>query len=392
MEYKVTITALDYHGRGIARINNQVIFIDNVWIGDEVIVDIIDKKKNYLVGKIKKYYLKDAKCKYYHECGSCNLLHMDYSHQLDYKKNMLQELLKRNCDIDITVSVIKCDNPFNYRNKVVLHVKEGVIGYYQKRSNDLVAIEQCLLVSSGINRLIKELKELDLTKVTRIMIRELDNNLMLVIDGKLLLNNIILDMCNSIIINNKVIKGKDYLMVNINDLLFKVSYKSFFQVNTLQMIKLYDCIKEYAGKGKKLIDLYCGISTIGIYLHNNFENILGIEINDSCIKDALINKNINQIDNISFINSDVSKINIKENADVVIIDPPRSGLDNRSVALIERIYPSKIIYVSCNPITFVRDIKLFTKYKLENISMCDMFCQTNHVESVALLQRKNQSK
>ena len=396
MSYIIDIERLNHNGEGIGKIDNKTIFIPNTIIGDRVKVDIVEEHNNYLRGNVLEYIDRSSKCinpkcKYYYECGGCHLSNMDYKEQLLYKEDRVKDIFKRYLNKDIDISVIDSDYKYEYRNKITLQVKDGKIGLYKNRSNDIVEIDKCLLVSNKINKVINSLRSYNLSKVNSIVIKESNNEVMLYIDGKI--DNNIIDMdVDTIIINNNVIKGNGYIIQDINDFRYMVSSKSFYQVNNNVARKLYDRVVEYANLNKddKVIDLYCGTGTIGIYLSKYCEEVLGIEISDSSIKDANKNIKLNDIDNVKFIKGDVGKvINNKYIASVIIVDPPRSGLDNNTRKVLLEILPKKIIYVSCDTMTLVRDLKdLLNKYELVNISIADMFPQTYHCESVCILERR----
>ena len=196
---------------------------------------------------------------------------------------------------------------------------------------------------------------------------------------------ILKDNVSSIFINGVKVFGNDYVMINVGNYRYAVYPDSFFQVNTKMISMLYDKVLEFAGRGDKLLDLYCGAGTIGIYLANNFNSVRGIEQNESAIKGANLNKGINDIKNISFVCEKASDINeIVE--DVVVVDPPRSGLDSTTIKRILDSRIERLIYVSCNPITLARDINILKdKYNLVGMSLFDMFPNTSHAECVCLL-------
>ena len=200
-------------------------------------------------------------------------------------------------------------------------------------------------------------------------------------------SNIDLDV-DTIIINGKVIKGNGYIREEINDFKFIISPTSFFQVNNVGMINIYNKVLEYVDGGN-VLDLYCGTGTIGIYVSKKANKVLGIELNKEAIKDALINKKLNSINNIDFISGDVGTVlsQNKFKSDIVIVDPPRAGLDSKSIDNIIKIKPKKIIYVSCDPVTLARDLNILKeKYDVIEITPFDMFGNTYHVECVSLLK------
>ena len=388
----VKIENLDHFGRGIAKVNNMPIFVENSLIGEEVEIIVTKEKKNYMEGIVDKYIKTSpirvvSKCPYYDNCGGCDLLHLSYEEQLKYKENKVKEIIKKFSDLECVNNIVG-SKQFNYRNKITLQVNKD-IGYFKKRTNDIIAIDKCLLVDDKINKIIVELKKIDVSKVNKIVIRVTNLESMVVFYGNIS-NKIELDV-DTIIINDKIIKGNGYIKENINGLNFIISPTSFFQVNNIGMINIYNKVLEYIDGGN-VLDLYCGTGTIGIYVSKKANNVLGIELNKEAIKDAQINKKLNNINNIDFISGDVGTVLSQKNfkADIVIVDPPRAGLDSNSINNIIKIKPNKIIYVSCDPVTLARDLNILKEhYDVLEITPFDMFGNTYHVECVLLLCLKN---
>ena len=385
----VKIEKLDHFGRGIAKVNNMPIFVENSLIGEEVEVIVTKEKKNYMEGIVSKY-LKvsplrvESKCPYYDKCGGCDLLHLSYEEQLKYKENKVKEIIKKFSGLDC-VNKIVGSKQFNYRNKITLQVNKE-IGYFKKKTNDIIAIDKCLLVDDKINKIIKGLKKIDVSKVNKIVIRVTNLESMVVFYGDIT-KKINLNV-DTIVVNDKIVKGNGYIKEEINGLNFTISPTSFFQVNNIGMINIYNKVLEYVD-GVNVLDLYCGTGTISMYVFKKANKVLGIELNKEAVKDALINKKINNIANVDFISGDVGNILSQNNfkADIVIVDPPRSGLDNNSISNIIKIHPNKIIYVSCNPVTLARDLNILKEhYDVLEISPFDMFGNTYHVECVCLLK------
>lgn len=369
MEYVVKIIDYDHQGRGIAKIDNKIVFIPNTIIDEEVKIKIVDNKKNYMEGIVINY-LKESPirrkdvCPYYEKCGGCSIMHLPYSEQLKYKQNKINNILKRYLKMDIKVKdIIPSDNEFYYRNKVTLHVDNNHnVGYYENKSNKIVKIDKCLLLDNKLNEYIKNMK-----KITK--------------DITLRTNGV------------KVLDDNSTIIKTIGNYKFNVSLESFFQVNDNVTYKMYEKIKEYALATKKdnILDLYCGTGTIGIYLSNTCHEVLGIEINKQAIIDANKNKELNNIKNISFIADDVSNIitNLNFKPDIIIVDPPRAGLDHIAIDTIIKLHPQKIIYTSCDPMTLVRDLNILKEYyQIKELTPFDMFPNTYHIESVVLLERK----
>ncbi len=385
----VRIEKLDHFGRGIAKVNNIPIFVENSLIGEEVEILITKEKKNYMEGVVIDYIKKSplrvkSNCPYYDKCGGCDLLHLSYIEQLKYKENKVKEIIKKFSGLECINNIVS-SKQFNYRNKITLQVKNG-IGYFQKKSNDIINIDNCLLVDNKINEIINKLKKIDVSDVKKIVVRVTNLESMVVFYGKI---NLKIDLdVDTIIINDKVFKGNGYIREEINDFKFIISPTSFFQVNNIGMINIYNKVLEYVDGGN-VLDLYCGTGTIGIYVSKKANKVLGIELNKEAIKDALINKKLNNINNIDFISGDVGTILSENNfkADIIIVDPPRAGLDNKSIDNIIKIKPKKIVYVSCDPVTLARDLNILKeKYDVIEITPFDMFGNTYHVECVCLLK------
>lgn len=400
------IESLDHHGRGITKIDNKISFIENALPGEIVEVNITKNKKKYLEGNVKKYikYSKNrvtAPCKYYNFCGGCNIMHLKYADQLKFKENKVKNILKKYLNKDIKINpIVKSDNVIHYRNKVTFHVKED-IGYYETDSNNLIKIDNCILAEKKIFDIFKYLKLLKLNNINKLTLRTNNNKIMLIIESST--NNIninnIKEYFDSIYLkyNNKYIHlyGDKEIKMNLENYLYLISPDSFFQVNKNVTIKLYNLIKSHIDKNECVLDLYCGTGSIGIFISDKCSKVLGIEINKYAINNAMINKEINNIHNIDFICNDSGKATEKLNfnPDVIIIDPPRNGLNIQTINNILKYNSKKIIYVSCDPMTLVRDLKVFSDlYEIASITPFDMFPNTHHVESVSILQRRKIKK
>lgn len=394
---QVVIEKLDHFGRGIAKINEKIVFVPNTLKGDVVVIEIVKDNSSYALGKVVKYIEKQKRlspCKYSNICGGCHLIDMDYSSQLEFKKEKIKELFKKNLGVDIILDDVITGNKSNYRNKINLHVDGEKVGFYALESHDLVEIDECYITKKEINDLLPKVKDLAKNNnIDEVMIRY-HNGLILSIKGNVskdfLLKNF--NDCSLIYLNNKKIKGNE-VIENILDKRFRVSPKSFFQVNTEVCSKMFLKVRSYI-KNKsfnKALDLYCGTGVIGILISDLVNEVVGIEVISDAIEDANYNKRINDINNISFICDKVeNRIDSFKDIDLVIVDPPRSGLDKKSIANIMTIAPKEIIYISCDPTTLTRDLKeLRGKYDISNVSIADMFPNTYHVESVILLQRKD---
>lgn len=391
----IKIESLDHSGRGIAKLNNKVVFVNNALPGEIVEIRIISEKKNYIEAEVVKYIEKskdriDSICPYYSECGGCDILHMNYKDQLKFKQEKIENIINKYLNTNIKINpIVKCDNEFNYRNKVTFHVNNK-IGFFKNKTNDIVKIENCPLVDKKINDSISYLNKLDLNNIDQITCRIGMDKLMIIISSKKEIDiKPIQDIADSIYINDELVYGEKNIYNTIGEYKYIISPNSFFQINNNTCKKLYDKIKEETKDSKNILDLYCGTGSIGIYISEN-KNVLGIEINESAIENANTNKVINNLENIDFICGDSGKksTNLSFNPDTIIVDPPRSGLDSTTIKNLVSMNPNKIIYVSCDPMTLVRDLnELSNYYNINEITPFDMFPQTKHVESLCILTK-----
>ena len=365
---KVTIEKLDNFGRGITHINNKICFVDNALPGEVVEIEITKEKSKFIEAKTISIInpSKDrieVDCPYYNVCGGCSLRHLKYDKENEFKENKIQELLKHIGKLDIKINNIITGPENNYRNKVTFHKSKNMIGYYQKGTRNIISIDNCLLLDNVINDNIKNIN----SDSHEIIIRSSN-------DG------------NSLLINDI-----DSIITNIGDKKYYLSKDSFFQVNKYLTKELYDLVRKAVDKPyKTCLDLYCGTGSIGIYISDLVDNVVGIDNNKSNIEDAENNIKLNSINNIKFICDNVEdKIDSFNNIDLIIVDPPRSGLDNKTKKYLLDINPERIIYISCDPASLGRDLKeLKTNYNILEVTPVNMFPRTYHCESIAVLERK----
>lgn len=407
MEYIVDILRENDEGLGIAKIDNMTVFVRNAIIGEKVKVQIIKTQKNFLLAEAVEIIEKsDSRvipiCPYYNICGGCDIMHMNYDKQANFKINRVKHIFKKIYGKDITIQKLVQDKQFNYRNKVVLRVKNNILGFYKNKTNELFDCKSCIISSDNINEVIKIIREF-INKninhnINEIMIRQSDTNkVMICIDN---INNNLkqkflhelskYDFISSIYINNSLEYGLDKIIVNCCRLKFEVSPKSFFQVNYQMAEKLYNYVLDNIEEPRTALDLYCGTGTITSIISKKCSKVIGIEIIKEAVENANKSKELNNIKNIEFICGKVEDLidNIKE-LELLVMDPPRSGSDRKTLKFICNILPKKIIYISCNPVTLVRDLKqLDSYYNIKNIKLFDMFPQTHHVECVCVLNRR----
>lgn len=404
---EVEIVGLNHQGKGITRVDNKVIFVSNALVSEVVKICISKVSKKFLEAYVLEYIkISDSRvipqCPYYLECGGCDIMHMSYESQHEFKVNKVKEIINKFVKEDIKICDIIYGEQYNYRNKATFHVNEK-IGYYKEKTYELIDIDKCMISSSEINNILSILSDMDLRNIKSVVVRSsYDNkNIMVILDivdkiDKNMFVDKLKDYVSSIYIKNKdysLIYGDKYIIDKIGDLSFVISPDSFFQVNTYMAYKLYSKVLEYSkvDKDKKVLDLYCGTGTIGLFLVSKCKELVGVEINSSAINDANINKDLNGFNNVRFICGDSGKVLKKLNykPDIVIVDPPRSGLDNLAINQVIDLKASRVVYVSCDPVTLARDLNILKEYyKILEISLVDMFPNTHHVESVCELELK----
>lgn len=396
---KVKIEKLDHFGRGITNINNKICFVENALPNEIVNIEIIKETKKYFLAKTIDFIEKSPSriiepCPFYNKCGGCNLEHLSFSKENEFKRRKVQELLVKFAKINPTlVKETIFSNEYNYRNKVTFHGNGNIFGYYKENSNDLLKIDKCLLLDKRINEIVK-LLQTESNKITELLIRTNNDSskIMLKITGQV--NNIetLKNKVDVLFINSKCLTKEEKITTTIGSKKYILSVDSFFQVNKTLTEKLYDKVKEQVEKVRpnRLLDLYCGTGSIGIYASDFTKEIIGVDYSKSNIEDANENKKLNNLKNITFINDKVENvIDTFKDIDMIIVDPPRTGLDQKTIINIERISPKHLIYVSCDPATLARDLNLLTNYEVEEVTPFNMFPRTYHVECVSVLYRKS---
>ena len=418
---------------------NDTVYVNNAFKNEVLKLKITNKSRNAYDGKIIKVIKADKMrsrlvCNVYEECGGCNLLHVDYPSQLMIKQKMIQKQTKLKVN-----PVVKNDHDLHYRNKMILGFKKikgkVVAGLYAEDSHQVCPYQYCLLhdkqcddIVQTIARLIADFKielynEDNRTGLLRhVLIRKaaVTNEIMVVIVisksnfpsrnnfiKALLLKHpeitTIIQNINSrstsIVLGEeeRVLYGKGYIVDYLLGNKYQISSKSFYQINHDQCEKLYSKAIELLklNKNDVVLDTYCGIGTIGISLAPYVKKVIGVEINSKAVMDAKNNARINNINNITFIKDDASDYMYKlyqnmEKIDAIVMDPPRSGSNEKFIRSACKIDPKRIVYISCDPSTQIRDIKMFNKYGYycDQLYPFDMFSHTTHIETVCLLSRK----
>ena len=446
-EYIVDIIDNGFEGEGIAKIDNFTIFIPNAIKGEKIKILIVKVLSSHAFGKVIEIIKKSNKrvesdCDTYKRCGGCNLRHIEYEETLKMKQNAVQSLVNKTLNKKVQVEeTLGMQSPYFYRNKAHYPVgidKDGQpqIGVFANRTHDIIPIKKCFIQNEKSEELSKfvfnwiiknnisiydEKTRNGLVRhiVTKIGIKTSEIMCIIVINGDKipkedeLVKEILSNFPNVKTIvknintkNTNVIMGKEnidlygdgYIEDILGEYRFKISPLSFYQVNPIQAEKLYNIGVQAAkiSKDDIVFDLYCGIGTISLFMSKYAKKVYGIEIVEEAVKDAKENALKNNVENTEFIAGDVEEvldelINEKNIIpDIVMVDPPRKGLDNKSIDNIIKICPKKLVYISCNPATLVRDLsKLEDVYEIQSIKPVDMFPFTSHVEVCALLELKN---
>lgn len=446
-KYIVEIIDNGYEGEGIAKIEGFTIFVPNAIKGEKVEILIVKVLVSHAFGKILDIIKPspervESDCSTYKRCGGCSLRHIKYEETLNMKRNAVQSLVNKTLNTNIIVEeTLGMEYPYHYRNKAQYPIgldKSGkaTIGVFANRTHEIITIEKCLIQDEQTEEIAKYIlnyiinnniavynentgKGLIRHIVTKIGKKTNEIMCIIVINGdkipnesnlvenlikkypniKTIVKNINKKNTNVILgEKNITLYGDGYITDKLGDLTFKISPLSFYQVNPIQAEKLYKIAIEAANIGENdvVFDLYCGIGTISLFMAKYAKKVYGIEIVEQAIADAVENAKINNIENTEFIAGDVEKIldeliNYKKIIpDIVMVDPPRKGLDKTSIKNILKIKPKKLVYISCNPATLVRDLKeLEQVYEVNSIKPVDMFPFTSHVEVCALLELKN---
>lgn len=451
--YEIEILDLGEGGEGIGRFEGMTVFVDGAIIGDLAKVKIEQVKKNYAIGRvvglIKPSDMRvEPLCPHFRKCGGCQIMNMDYEKgQLKYKEKVVSDALSRIGGFkDVSIMpIIGMENPYRYRNKGQYPVQREAaikgespvkIGFYKKGSHDVVNVADCLLqseVHKAVNQTIRDYvtqfgvslydEKAHSGLLRHVMIRhsESTGDMMVVLVSssdqlpqepelvKMLRETS--EQIKSIMINvnkskgnrvlgfeNRVLYGQATITDTIGDLKFEISPLSFFQVNPVQTAVLYGKALEFADlKGHEtVVDIYCGIGTISLFLAQKAQKVIGVELIEAAITDANANAKRNGFDNCEFHVGKAEEVipalyDKGLTADVVVVDPPRKGCEVEVLNTILAMAPEKIVYVSCKPATMARDVKILCEsgeYAIEAVQPVDQFGQTGHVECVVKLEKR----
>lgn len=436
-------------GEGIGSSGGMKVFVENSLPGEELKVKIVEVKKNYARGVIAGFTSKSKErvepaCKYYEACGACQLQHIEYGAQLKYKTQIVKDALSKIAGISgkTVKDIAGSDDQWGYRNKMQYPIrtsrdKQISLGYYKKGTHAVIDIETCPVLHPVLNSIASAVRiairrsglSVFDEDTGRGLLRHLlgrtafstgQSSVTFVINdrsfpgSKKLVKETLSNLDSSIRIKNisynsnlrrtnvilgdatRTILGTDYILEALGGLNFAVSPESFFQINPLQAEQLFNKAEEFCRLqgGETVFDLYCGTGSIALWLSKKAKTVFGVEEVKGAVSDARHNAELNGIKNARFrsgtVESELKRLSFeKAGADVIVLDPPRSGC---SVSVIDSVIshaPRRIVYVSCDPATLSRDLKILSeRYNVEEIQPFDMFPQTAHVECVAALSKR----
>ncbi len=443
MNVNLTCTKIDFNGFGTVTFKNKSYLVKGLLLNEEATIDITEGKKYAQLVKIISASDKRISpiCPKSKECGGCQYLHMSYDEELRIKNEYMKELFQ-NINGGKISDINGMHDPYYYRNKCQMVYKlsktrKVVCGFYEEHTHNIVSVTDCKLHAKTATKIINSFNEV-LTKhkiepfdertnsgvIKHVLVRygfqTKEIMLVIVTNGEMFpgRNNVLKDLLKldlgittivqnynpretSIVLGEKerILYGPGFIYDIIGDYKFKISSKSFYQVNAVGMKHLYNRAIELANiKNTDLVlDTYCGVGTLSIFASKYAREVIGVELNKDAIKDAIINSKINQIKNINFINDDSTKFMQKlainrQTIDVLILDPPRLGSTEQFINTLKILKPKTVVYVSCEPTTLKRDLYTFFEndYEITNFETFDMFPRTSNIESIVVLKRNEE--
>lgn len=445
--FPLTIKRLGINGEGVGYFKKQVVFVPGALPGEEIVAEVTNVHPKYAEAKIKKIrkiskYRVKPLCPIYEECGGCQLQHLRYDQQLKEKRDIIIQSLERHTKLQVDQIEIRetigMENPWGYRNKSQFQVgtKDGKVlaGLYGLNSHRLINIEKCAVqhpltskATETVKSILQDLKipiynersrkgivrtivaragvatgELQIVLITSV--KELPKKELIIQEIKKRLPEVksIVQNINgqktSLIFGNETetLEGKDFIQETLGDLSFELSARTFFQLNPEQTVKLYNEVKKATALTgqEKVVDAYCGVGTIGLWLADGASEIRGMDVIEESIADAKKNAARHGVNHATYVTGKAEEwlpkwLKNGWKPDVVVVDPPRTGCDDRFLQTVLKVKPQTFVYVSCNPSTLTKDIQtLSSKYHVEYIQPVDMFPQTAHVEAIAKLTLK----
>lgn len=423
-EYTARITSLSSDGSGVCRIDGFTVFVPYTAVGDEARFVIEKLKPRFAIARLIEVSEPSPDriapdCEAFGKCGGCQLRHINYNAELSAKRGIIENAMRRiggfnNFTLD---GITGADNTCFYRNKTVFHVAYNPVlcGFYEQQSHNIIPVYNCAIGIAEnkeiLNAVMEYIRESGDNAIDSVFTRKSfsSGEIMVLLSLKRTLadaDNVVKKLrgtnhnITSIIAEknkkNKTLYGNSYITDKLCGIEFAISPDSFFQVNPVQTEKLYAKALEYAAmtKNDTVMDIYCGIGTISLCAAKKAKRVTGVEIVKKAILDAKHNAERNNIQNVMFYAESAEKIvpiliNDGERPDIVILDPPRSGSDKKTLNAIVKAAPKRIVYVSCNPATLARDARFLAEhgYEIKEAHGFDLFPRTNHVETVVLLSQ-----
>ncbi len=412
MSIRLQLTGMAHGGEALGRHEGKVIFVPYALLGEEVLVEIVQDKGRYARARLLEVVRPspdrvEPRCPHFGTCGGCQWQHMAYEAQLRFKEEILHDQLERIGGVlkPPVKRSLGAHDPWFYRNHLQFHLnEEGRLGFLTFRGWEVVPIEVCYIIHPLVEEVFRAL-DLAFPQLKRVSIRVGTRT-----GQKLLILEMEEDVIPALEVNEPLscveflsdgtlltLVGDSSIIEEVGGRCFRISAGSFFQVNTEQLERLIEVVRGYlAPEGHEvLLDAYCGVGTFGLSLAGEVGQVIGVEESDSALADARFNAQYESIpvgegENVEFIGGRVEDtLPDLVRVDVAILDPPRQGCGREAITHLVRLAPAKIIYVSCDPATLARDIKRLREggYYLVEVQPVDMFPQTYHIETAALLER-----
>jgi 23S rRNA (uracil1939-C5)-methyltransferase len=389
-----------YGGYVISR-DNGVVFIRGAIPGEVVEAAVRERKRDYSVADVTEVVEPSKSrvepyCRYFGECGGCQLQFVSYERQVQMKSSVLMDCLRRIGEIEIDLAPTVYGPDFMYRRRAQFKVsKEGLVGFFRQGTRDIVPISECPLMTDDVNSTLRRIKAMELSGVKEIHVTHGDALLALVLGREFdeeLAEGFIGAGFAGVAFSDSSYRGSGHVVLNLDGLQYTVSPWSFFQSNWELNKRVVRLIVEelQSLEGKRILDLYAGAGNFSLSLSPIASEIIAVEENEHSIKDGRRNASINKIKQFKFIRGRAESVKLNGDFDVIILDPPRPGLTKTAMERVLEISPEMIVYVSCNPSTFARDLKkLKGNYSIDSIRAIDMFPNTYHLESLAFLTKKD---
>lgn len=348
-------------GEGVGTIEGKKVFVDGALPGETVEIEVLEDRKRFSKAKLLRIvkpskHRVDPICPLFGTCGGCQIMHLEYPEQLNWKRKRVADALRRIGSLDVEVAeCTPSPDQLGYRNKIHLH--QG--GLHKRHTHDIVSVDKCYILNPLGNKSLPQ-------TANEAIIRTANGEVLVELDGK---------------------SNRPYIIEHLGHLRFKIGPRDFFQVNSKQALQLYQKAVQCAQPGR-VLDAYCGVGCLSLFASKQAKEVLGIEIEKSAVESAEENAKLNGITNVTFKCGKVEKLLPKLGSfDTIFLNPPRAGVEPEVISSLLKHPPKRLIYISCDPATLARDLKLLkTKFIIEEVVPFDMFPQTIHVETLINLR------